>query len=84
MVTEPAKGKKGFLLYSPVTEKHFFRVYDSLVFGTYKDYDLCAEDIEVEILDRHLVLCEGEDRNRLDYSRKVLGNEKSLDHELED
>ena len=77
MVIEPAKGKKGFLLYSHVTEKHFFRVYDSLVFGTYKDYDLCAEDIEVEILDQHLELYEGENNNRLDYSRKILENREA-------
>ena len=67
------KGKKGFLLYNPFTHKYFFRVYDPEDKSQHTDYDLCAEDIEVEILDGHTELYEGEDRNRLDYSRKVLG-----------
>jgi hypothetical protein len=71
-VIKPAKGTKGFLLYSPITHKHFFRVYDPEDKSKFVDYDLCAEDIEVEILDGHLELYEGE-RNKLDYSRKVRG-----------
>ncbi len=84
MNIETAKGKKGFLLYSPITQKHFFRVYDPEDKSKFVDYDLYAEDIEIEILDGFTELCEGEDGNRLDYSRRVLRNEKSLDHELED
>ena len=85
MSIEPAKGKKGFLLYNFFTQKHFFRVYNPDSEEGFTDYDLCAEDIEIEIIDRFTELYEGEDRNRLDYSRRVLGNnEKPLDHELED
>tara|TARA_Y100000034_G_scaffold118960_1_gene160239 strand:+ start:212 stop:451 length:240 start_codon:yes stop_codon:yes gene_type:complete len=75
MKIESAKGKKGFLLYSPFTHRHFFRIYHR-VDGektTFTDYKVCAEDIEVEILCGSLELYEGEDRNRLDWSRKVLG-----------
>jgi len=70
MSIQPAKGKKGFLLYSPFTKIYFFRIYDGE--GGFTDYDICACDIEIEILDEHLELYEG-DRNKLDYSRKVLG-----------
>jgi hypothetical protein len=69
----PAKGKRGFLLYSPFSKKHFFRVYDPEDKHKFTDYDLCAEDIEVEILDDFVCLYLGEDKNRLDYSSKVLG-----------
>lgn len=76
MSIQPAKGKKGHLLYSPFTKTHFFRIYDGE--GGFTDYDICAEDIEIEILDGHLELYEEGDRNKLDYSRKALGHE-SLD-----
>lgn len=62
-----AKGVKGFLLYSHFNKKYFFRVYKKD--KTFKDYDLCAEDIEIEILDDCIVLING----KLDYSNKVLG-----------
>jgi hypothetical protein len=72
MSVQPAKGKKGHLLYSPFTKTHFFRIYDGE--GGFTDYDICADDIEIEILDRFLELYEG-DRNKLDYSRRTLGKE---------
>lgn len=71
MREKPTKGTKGFLLYSPFTDKYFFRVYNED--KTYKDYELWAEDIEIEIIDEHTSLKESEKGNRLDYSSKVLG-----------
>jgi len=62
-----AKGVKGFLLYSPFTHKHFFRVYDSEDKSKFKDYRLSAEDIEVEILANDIVMIDGE-QARLDWS----------------
>jgi len=68
---KPAKGVKGFLLYSPFTKKHFFRVYDPEDKSVFVDYDITAEDIEIELLSDFNSLYEGK-RNRLDYSSKVL------------
>lgn len=74
MTEQPAKGKKGFLLYSPFTGKHFFRIYESEDKRTFTDYKLCAEDIEVEILAGGLTLYKEEGKTpRLDWSRRVLG-----------
>jgi hypothetical protein len=75
----PAKGIKGFLLYSPVDHKHFFRVYDQLDKSKFTDFKICAEDIEIELLNDFNSLyvygdgSEGTDKNRLDYSSRVLG-----------
>ena len=69
---KPAGGVKGFLLYSPFTKKHFFRVYDSEDKSVFVDYDLVAEDIEIEILGNFTSLYESEKHNRLDYASKVL------------
>lgn len=78
MSEEQAKGKRGFLLYSPFSKKHFFRIYESEDKRTFTDYDLCAEDIEIEILDDWTALYKTEEgkKNRLDYTSKVLGREK--------
>jgi hypothetical protein len=72
-----AKGHKGFLLYNPITKQYFFRIYDPDDKSKFTDYDLCAEDIEVEILSSDLELYEKPERNRLDYSRKALGHNES-------
>lgn len=75
MNEKPAKGVKGFLLYSPFTHKHFFRVYDKTDKSKFKDYDICAEDIEIEIIDQFTVLRTGKDGvGKLDYSARVLGH----------
>lgn len=73
METTPAKGVKGFLLYSPVTKGYFFRVYDPEDRSNFKDYKLAADDIEIEILDGFTVLRDGPEMGTLDYSDKVLG-----------
>ena len=75
----PAKGIKGFLLYSPVDHKHHFRVYDQLDKSKFTDFKICAEDIEIELLDEFNALyidgdgSAGIEKNRLDYSSRVLG-----------
>ena len=75
-----AKGVRGFLLYSPFTHKHFFRVYDPVDKSKFTDYKVTAEDIEVEILLDFNALyedTENPDNNRLDYSSRVLGKNKT-------
>ena len=65
-----AKNKKGFLLYSPVREGYFFRIYDG---ENFKDYDLIAEEIEIKIIGKWVSLYESEEKNKLDFSSKALG-----------
>lgn len=77
MSKEPkeAKGVRGFLLYSPFSKTHFFRVYSEDK-SNFKDYKICAEDIEIEILDQFIVLNEGTEIGTMDYSDSVLGKER--------
>lgn len=80
MIEKPTKGVHGYFLYSPVTKKHFFRVYgaDDPVTGhkTFTDYDVCAEEIAVKLeCSGDLSLYESNERNRLDWSGRVLGKE---------
>ena len=82
MIEIPAKGTTGFLLYSPFTGDYFYRVYNPLDKSKFKDYSLQAEDIEIEVVDEHLVLIESPDPDilgKLDYSAKALGQCDSLD-----
>jgi len=86
----PAIGKKGCLLYSPFTGKHFFRIYDEEKDENgrknFIDYHLCAEDIDIEIQDSSTSLYveipqDSDPKNksgegRLDWSSKTLGREK--------
>ena len=67
---ESAKNKKGFLLYSPVREGYFFRIYDG---ENFTDYDLFAEEIEIQILGDWTSLYTSDEKNKLDFSSKVLG-----------
>ena len=66
-----AKGKKGFILYNPITKTNFFRIYHAD--KSFTDYDLATYDLEVEIVDNRHELYEYEDdrSNRLDYSRRT-------------
>lgn len=76
-----AKGVRGFFLYNPFDDRHFFRVYGEVDPATghksYTDYKVCAEDIEVTIESNRLALYESEeiddDTNRLDWSSRALG-----------
>jgi hypothetical protein len=67
---KPAKGKRGFLLYSPIRKEYFFRVYDG---KNFTDYNLLAEEIEIKLLDSWVSLYESEENNKLDFSTKALG-----------
>jgi len=81
MTEKPANKVRGFLLYNPITERHFFRIYGEADPKTgrkpFTDYKVCAEDIELTIEATGLALYEvengDEEKNRLDWSSKVLG-----------
>ena len=70
---EPAKGKRGFLLYCPFKKKQVFRIYESEDKEQFTDYEICADDIEIEILDEFTTLYKTGNKVRIDYNRKVLG-----------
>jgi len=65
-----AKGKRGFILYSPIEKRYFFRIYHG---DTFTDYDINAEEIEIEIIGDWTSLYESEEYNKLDFSSKALG-----------
>lgn len=74
---EDAKGKTGFLLYNPFTEKHFFRIYHPTNKRIYTDYRLSAEDIEVTILAGSLSLYKNKEGDSwLGWSSKILHHQK--------
>lgn len=73
MIEISAKGIRGFLLYSPINNKHFFRVYDSKDKKIFRDYTITAEEIEIELLSDFNALIEDEDNKQLDFSSKALG-----------
>lgn len=50
-----------------------FRVYKSNDKREFTDYDICADCIEIDLIDEHMELYEDEKGDRLDHSRKVLG-----------
>lgn len=70
-----AKGIKGFLLYDAIAKNHFFRVYERSVAEPnkveFKDYKICAEDIEVEILSTGISFYE--ESEKLDWASKIIG-----------
>lgn len=69
-----AAGVEGFLIYSPYEGKHLFRVYDEN--KEFKDYHICAEDVEIRILGNSISLYESDDDDscgKLDYNSRVLG-----------
>lgn len=70
----PAKGSKGFLLYSPFTKRHFFRIYEED--GEFKDYDIRAEEVEIEITSEWVSLYEDK---ILDFNSKALGRTPKID-----
>lgn len=78
---QPATGIKGYLLYSPITHKHFFRVYHEKDRSKFLDYDLAAEDIEVVLADRFTVL--HSNTGRLDYTDHVLGRDYDVKAQLQ-
>lgn len=74
---KPAKGTKGYLLYG-MDHKYFFRVYDPEDKSKFTDYKLAFEDLEITIEDRFCSLYTEEDqeKNKLGYSPRVLGNKE--------
>lgn len=69
-----AKNIRGYLLYSPVSKSHFFRVHDKKDPLIFEDYKITAEDIEILLLSDFNALVENEDGTKiLDYNSKVLG-----------
>lgn len=71
---QSAKNIKGYLLYSPISKSHFFRVHDKKDPSNFVDYKITAEDIEILLLSDFNSLVENEDGTKvLDYSSKVLG-----------
>lgn len=77
-MTTDAKGTKGFILYSPFTKNFFFRVYDDKDKKIFKDYKMAFEDMEVEILDNHVVLVDDGEQSRIAYKRSVLGRSPTI------
>jgi len=80
-----AKGTKGYLFYDVFNKRYFLRVYNEQDVETrvktkdysHKDYRLNSEEIKIEILCESLSLYEHEDKNRLDWSSKVLGRKNT-------
>lgn len=69
-----AKYTKGYLLYSPVSKSHFFRIHNKKDPSNFTDYKITAEDIEILLLSDFNALVENEDGTKiLDYNSKVLG-----------
>lgn len=69
-----AKGIRGYLLYSPIDQSHFFRVYNKKDPSKFKDYKITAEDIEIKIVSNFNSLVSFDDGTKiLDYSSKALG-----------
>lgn len=64
-----AKNKKGFLLYSPVRKGYFFRIYDG---ENFTDYELFAEEIEIQILGDWVSLYTSDKKNKLDFNTRTL------------
>ena len=67
---KPAKDKRGFLLYSPFREGYILRIYEG---KNFTDYELFAEEIEIQLVDNWVSLYESEEKNKLDFSSKALG-----------
>lgn len=76
MNEKTAKGTKGFILYSPFgdKERYFFRIYKED--GTFEDYDLKCEELEVTIESDFYSLYDMEGKKFLDFSSEVLGTKK--------
>lgn len=69
-----AKGIRGYLLYNPIDQKHFFRVYNKKDPTKFKDYKITAEDVEIKLLSNFNALIELNTGEKiLDYNTKVLG-----------
>ena len=69
-----AKDVVGFLLYSSIGNRHFFRVHNKDNPAEFTDYKITAEDIQIKLLSNFNSLVEYNDGTKaLDYSSEVLG-----------
>lgn len=64
-MSENAQNKTGYLIFNPSSQKYVFRIYDK---GKFKDYDLCALDIKIQILDKYVSIFEEE--RKIDYNER--------------
>lgn len=71
-----ANKQKGIILRSLDDGPSLFRIYDSR--GNFKDYEIIHHDLAVQILDDSAEFLELANKKKLylDYSRKVLGQDK--------
>lgn len=71
MKEKEAKNTKGYLLHDPFNKEkpYFFRVYHKD--GSFSDYDLNIEELEIEILSNDASFYEDGDNKRLDWSSKT-------------
>lgn len=68
---------KGYLLYDPIKKYHFFRVHDKEDSSKFEDYELTAEDIEIQLLSDFNALVEYEDGSKaIDYNSKYVNTKK--------
>jgi hypothetical protein len=72
MIEKKAEGTKGYILQG-LNKDYFFRIYKED--GTFFDYDIHCEEIEIEILSGWVSLYESDDKNILDWSSKALGKD---------
>ena len=86
MVKElPAENVSGHLLYDASANRHFFRVYRKKKDGSFKfnkkgwplyyDYELCAEDIKVVLVDKAVSLFKKKKRGKLAWASKYSKND---------
>ena len=68
-----ANGQKGIILRTYHGGPYMFRIYNKD--GSFKDYDIVHNDIEVQILDDDAEFVESKDGEvmHLDHSRQTLG-----------
>lgn len=64
-----AEGLEGFILFDPIRNKYFFRVYDEQF--KYKDYELRIESLKVKILS-DASLYEGHCKNYIGWSERAF------------
>jgi hypothetical protein len=79
-IEKSAKGVRGCLLYDCFSDSYFFRIYlEENTSGHKKfiDYDLCAQEIWLQIESGDLSFYEGKNRDILDWSSKTLGHTRN-------
>lgn len=70
----PAKDVEGYLIFNIKDNKYLFRVYETEDRKIFTDYELFAEDVKVQIIDKFVKLYKYRDGDAaLDYNLKILG-----------